>query len=99
MAYDSALLLHHQVQLRDEVGVAAVLVEDVMLGAPGAVDVPECLAGEVLHFAEILGLFGSDIHVSIYICSTFFENAKIHKFHDINTGCSFKCHFLWQKIQ
>jgi hypothetical protein len=57
VAYNPAILFHHQVLFGDKVGIAAVLVEHVMLGATRTIDIPKSLTGEVLHLTVILGLF------------------------------------------
>ena len=57
VAHDASVLLHHQIELGDEIGIAAVLVEHVMLGATRTIDVPESLTGKVLHLTVISGLF------------------------------------------
>ena len=78
MADNLVVLLHHIVQLRDEVGIAPVLVEHIVFGASWTVDIPERLACEVLYLAIVLRLFESDVHSAIItICKTssqcFFE--------------------------
>jgi hypothetical protein len=62
MSDNLPVVLHHEVELGDEVGVRTVLVEHKVLGASRAVDVPECFAREVLHLAPVLGLFQADGH-------------------------------------
>jgi hypothetical protein len=57
MAYNLAVLFHHEVELWDKVGIAPVPVEHIVLGAAGTIDVPESLAGEVLYLTVILRLF------------------------------------------
>ena len=69
VTHDAAILLHHEVQLRDEIRVAAILVQHEMLGASGTVDVPESLAGQNLHLAVIFRSFESDIHRVQFCCA------------------------------
>ena len=64
MSYDFAIDFHHEIELRDEIGVGTEAVEHEMLGAPGAIDIPECLAGEVFHFAVVLRLFEPDCYIA-----------------------------------
>ena len=56
VAHDAPVLLHHQVEFGDKVGIISKLVEDEVLGASRAINVPESLAGEVFHLAVIMGL-------------------------------------------
>ena len=71
VAYDAAFVFHHQVELGNEVGVVAVLVEHVVFGAAGTVYVPECFAGEVLYFAVVVGGFQSDFHgLQLIVCNS-----------------------------
>ena len=48
---------NHKVQFRNEIRIAAILIEHKVFRAPRTVNVPECFAGEVLHFPPVLGLF------------------------------------------
>ena len=41
MADDFIIFFHHEIKFRDKVGVVPVLVEHIMLGASGTIDVPE----------------------------------------------------------
>ena len=56
MANDVAVLFHHKVEFGDEIGIVPELVEHKMLSASGAVNVPECFAGEVVYLVVIAGL-------------------------------------------
>ena len=64
MADQTALLLHHEVQLRDEIRIVPVLMQDKMLRAAGAVHIPEGFPRKVLHRAVFFGFFQSDDHSS-----------------------------------
>ena len=64
MSYDFAIDFHHEIELRDKIGVGTEAVEHEMLGAPGAIDIPECLAGEIFHFAVVLRLFEPDCYIA-----------------------------------
>ena len=64
MSYDFAIDFHYEIELRDEIVVGTEAVEHEMLGAPGAIDIPECLAGEVFHFAVVLRLFEPDCYIA-----------------------------------
>ena len=57
MSYNPAVLLHDEVELGDEIGITAVLVQYIMLGAAGTINVPESFSREILHLTVILGLF------------------------------------------
>ena len=67
-----AVFLHHQVQLRDKVGIAAVAVQHIVLGASGTIDVPESLARQVLHLAVVVGLLQSNVHGLSYCFSVYY---------------------------
>ena len=62
MADKTALLLHHEVKLRDEIRIAPVLMQDKMLRAAGAINIPEGLPCEVFHRAVFFGFLQSDDH-------------------------------------
>ena len=64
MSYDFAIGFHHEIELRDEIGVGTEAVEHEMLGAPGAIDIPERFAGEIFHFAVVLRLFEPDSYIA-----------------------------------
>ena len=57
VAYNPAAFFHDEIELGDKIGIAAVLVQHIMLGATWTINVPEGLTGEILHLTEILGLF------------------------------------------
>ena len=57
MSYNPAVLFHHEVKLGDEVGITAVLVQYIMLGAAWTINIPEGFSREILHLTVILGLF------------------------------------------
>ena len=65
---DLPVLLHHEVELGDEVRVLTVLVKHVMLCAARSVSIPECLSGEVLYLSVVFGLFNSDVHFYFIFC-------------------------------
>ena len=62
MADQAPVLFHHEIQFRDEVGVAAIAVQYIMLRASGAIDIPEGLPGEFFHGAVVGRRFKSDLH-------------------------------------
>ena len=62
MADKTALLLHHEVQFRDEIRIAPVLIQHEVLRAAGAVNIPEGLPREVFHRAVFFGFLQSDFH-------------------------------------
>ena len=66
MPDDLTVFLHHEIQAVDEVRVVPVLVEDIMLGAARAIDIPKGFAGKVFHRAIVLGLFQSDNHGKLW---------------------------------
>ena len=67
VADHAAVLFHHEVQLRDEVRMAAILIQHKMLRASGAINVPECLPREVLHLAVIGRGFKSYFHIFLIV--------------------------------
>ena len=69
MAYQPAILLHHEVKLRNEVRIAPVTVEHIMLGTSRAIYIPKSLAGENLHLTVIFRSFKSDFHSIGQLCS------------------------------
>ena len=56
MAHKFALYFHDQIKLRDKVTTAPEPVQYIVLCAAGTVDVPECLAGQVLDRAVVGGV-------------------------------------------
>ena len=64
MSYDFAIDFHYEIELRDEIGVGTEAVEHEMLGAHGAIDIPERFAGEIFHFAVVLRLFEPDSYIA-----------------------------------
>ena len=61
-----AVLFQNKVQFGDEIGIVAQHMYDVMFQTAGAVDVPECLAGQVFHGAEVSGGFLADQNVVVH---------------------------------
>ena len=57
MTYNLTVLLHHIVQFRNEIRIAPITVEHIMLQASGLINVPECLTRKVLHLTPVLFLF------------------------------------------
>ena len=64
MSYDFAIGFHHEIELRNEIGVGTEAIENKMFGAPRAIHIPECLAGEIFHFAVVLRLFEPDSYIA-----------------------------------
>ena len=62
MPDDPAVLLHHEIKLRDEVRITPELIQHIMLRASGAIHVPEGFASEVFNSAIIGRGFESDGH-------------------------------------
>ena len=65
MADNLSPFLHHEIQFRNKVRVAAVPVQHIMLRTSGAVHIPKGLAREVLHLTEIGGCFKPDDHSTL----------------------------------
>ena len=53
VAHKDSVGLHHEIQLGDKVGIAAVAVKYIVLGATGPIDIPEGFSGKVFYIAEI----------------------------------------------
>ena len=64
MSYDFAIDFHHEIELRDEIGVGTEAIENKMFGAPRAIHIPERFAGEIFHFAVVLRLFEPDCYIA-----------------------------------
>ena len=62
MADDPATFLHHEIKFRDEVRVAPILVQHIMLRAPGTINVPEGFTGKVFDGTVIGRGFEPDGH-------------------------------------
>lgn len=66
MADEAAdVLLHHEFEFGDEVGIVPVAVEDVMLGATRAVDVPERFPRQFFYRGPVAGFFVPNVHAGV----------------------------------
>ena len=60
MANQSTAALHHEIQLRNKIRLAAKGVQDIMLQTPGAVDIPKRLARQIFGIKVIACCFQTD---------------------------------------